>query len=125
MDPPVARVRILGRCTAELATADQSADNQKLKRLTRQVLRELRLDERLRGEATEFGGLTRDARGYVGQVLSEVKRRFNGSVATKDLAKTVHAKRARHAFNHTLLCWLPGNKPNNRLAKLSVVMAWH
>ena len=41
-----------------LAATDQSADNQKLKRLTREVFRELRLDECLKGEATEFGLLT-------------------------------------------------------------------
>ena len=79
MDPPVTRVRILGKCTAELAAADQSADNQKLKSLTREVLRELRLDECLKGEATEFGKLTLAARKCIGKVLSEVKRRFNGS----------------------------------------------
>ena len=55
MDPPVTRARILGKFTAELAAADQSADNQKLKRLTCEVLQELRLDECLKGEATEFG----------------------------------------------------------------------
>ena len=95
MDPPVTRVRILGKCTAELAAADQSADNQKLKSLTREVLRELRLDECLKGEATEFGLLALAVRKCIGlKVLSEVKR-FNGS--TKDLAKTEHLKRTRHA----------------------------
>ena len=58
MVPPVTRERILGKCTAELAAADQSTDNQKLKRLTCEVFRELRLDECLKAEAIEFGQLT-------------------------------------------------------------------
>ena len=119
MDPPVKRVRILGKCTAELAAADQSADNQQLKRITRAVLREERLDDVLKGQANEFGKLTKEARKHIGRLLSKVVKRFNSGVAACKVAGKCPP--SRNAFNHTLLSWLPGNKPNNRLGKLSVV----
>jgi len=57
------------------------------------------------------------AREYSGELLSEVKRRFNGKKENTDGVK--------RAFDHTLLSWLPENKPNNRLGKLSVVLVLH
>ena len=112
LEPPVTRVRIQGRCTAELAPADQSATNKRLKQITNDVLGEVRLEECLRGEANVYGKLTKGAREACGLILTRVRSRFNQDAKTRE--------KAQHAFQHTLFCRLEGNKPNNRLGKLSV-----